>query len=121
MRSITATIAADDPDFPAQPNVSLTGFRAVDYLLDSATPLLRDLAEAHRYTHAANPCIFAVGATTDARTYLNAFGIPAIFFGATGHDLHGLDESVELQSIIDAARTLARFILKRFDGAKTLT
>ena len=36
-------------------------------------------------------------------------------FGAVAHDMHGIDESVELQSIIDAARTLARFLVIRFD------
>ena len=60
------------------------------------------------------PAIFTLGSTTDARTYLNDFGIPAVCFGAIGHNLHGIDESVELQSIVDAARTLARFLLMRF-------
>ena len=52
--------------------------------------------------------------TTDARTYLNDFGVPAVCFGAVAHDMHGIDESVELQSIVDAAQTLSRFLLNRF-------
>ena len=31
--------------------------------------------------------------------------------GPTAHDIHGIDESVELSSIVDGARTLARFIV----------
>ena len=116
VRRAIAGIAAADPDFAVQPIVTLSGFRAEGYLLDRAAPLLRDLAAAHRATHGVDPGIYAVGATTDARTYLNGFGIPAICFGATGYDLHGIDESVDLQSIVGAARTLARFILMRFDG-----
>lgn len=114
-----AGIAASDPDFPVQPVVSLSGFRATGYLLDRDAPLLRDLSAAHLETHGRDPNVYAVGATTDARTYLNGFGIPAICFGATGYDLHGIDESVDLQSIIDAARTLARFILMRFSQKST--
>jgi acetylornithine deacetylase len=39
-----------------------------------------------------------------------------VCFGAVAHDMHGIDESVELQSIVDGARTLSRFLLKRFGG-----
>ncbi|MBC7737036.1 MAG: M20/M25/M40 family metallo-hydrolase [Candidatus Saccharibacteria bacterium] len=116
VRQAIADIAAADPDFRGQPDITLSGFRAEGYLLDQTSPLLRDLAAVHRQVHDVDPVIFAVGATTDARTYVNGFGIPAVCFGATGYDLHGLDESVDLQSIVDAARTLARFILLRFDG-----
>ena len=116
VRQAIADIAAADPDFRGQPDVTLSGFRAEGYLLDQTSPLLRDLAAVHRQVHHVDPVIFAVGATTDARTYVNGFGIPAVCFGATGYDLHGLDESVDLYSIVDAARTLARFILLRFDG-----
>ena len=62
------------------------------------------------------PPAFTLGSTTDARIYLNDFNIPAVCFGAIAHDIHGIDESVELQSIVDAARTLARFLLIRFGG-----
>ncbi|MDR3472766.1 MAG: M20/M25/M40 family metallo-hydrolase [Devosia sp.] len=105
-----ATAAA----FPAPPKVTLTGFRAKGYLLDADAPLVRDLSAAHRDAHGVAPATFTIGSTTDARTYLNEFGIPAVCFGAVAHDMHGIDESVELQSIVDAARTLARFLLMRF-------
>ena len=49
-------------------------------------------------------------ATTDARLYLNDFRVPALCYGPAAHDIHGIDESVELSSIVDGARTLARFI-----------
>lgn len=114
VRTAIAAIAAADPDFPTLPSVTLTGFRAKGYLLDGQSPLVRDLSAAHLDAHGVPPDAFMVGATTDARIYLNDFGIPAVCFGAVGHDLHGIDESVELQSILDAARTLARFLLMRF-------
>jgi acetylornithine deacetylase len=100
--------------FPIAPSVTLTGFRARGYLVEKDAPLVRDLAAAHRAAHGSEPEVYALGTTTDARVYVNDFGIPAVCFGAVAHDMHGIDESVELQSIVEAARTLARFILMRF-------
>lgn len=113
VREAIAAIAAADPGFRIAPTVTLTGFRARGYLLDSKSPLVRDLAAAHRQAHGVAPPIFSLGSTTDARIYLEA-GIPAVCFGPIGHDLHGIDESVELDSIVAAARTLVRFLLWRF-------
>ena len=117
VRRVIAEFVAADGGFPVQPVVTLSGLRAKGYLLEDASPLIRDLSAAHVKAHGAPPVVHTVGSTTDARFYLNDFGIPAVCFGATGFDLHGIDESVDLQSIVDAARTLARFILLRFQGA----
>ena len=105
---------AESSAFPMQPRVTLTGFRARGYLLESDASLVRDLAAAHRCAHGTDPAVYSLGSTTDARVYLNEFGVPAVCYGAIAHNMHGIDESVELQSIIDAAKTLARFILMRF-------
>jgi acetylornithine deacetylase len=120
IRSAIEAITSVDVDFAERPVVTLTGFRAQGYLLDRDSVLSADLAAAHLDAHGASPLAFTLGSTTDARTYLNDFGIPAVCFGAVAHDMHGIDESVELQSIVDAARTLARFLLMRFlpDGAR---
>ena len=65
--------------------------------------------------------MYMLPSTTDARTYLNDFNIPALCFGATANNIHGVDVSFELQSIVDAARTLARFLLIRFGGDEVST
>jgi acetylornithine deacetylase len=52
-----------------------------------------------------------LGSTTDARFYLNQFSVPAVCYGPRAVDIHGIDERVELQSIVDGAKTLARFIV----------
>ena len=82
--------------------------------MDSDSALVRDLRAAHLDAHGELPVTFSLGSTTDARTYLNGFGVPAVCFGAIAHDMHGIDESVELASIVAAARTLSRFLLLRF-------
>jgi acetylornithine deacetylase len=118
LREIIASFAVS-AGFPIAPRVTLTGFRAKGYLLDEKSALARDLSAAHYAAHGVSPAVYSLGSTTDARVYLNDFNIPAICFGAIAHDMHGIDESVELQSIIDAARTLARFILMRFGKNET--
>ena len=115
LRYVVAAFAACD-GFPLQPTVTLTGFRARGYLLGGNAPLIRDLARAHESAHGRAPPVVTLGSTTDARIYLEGFGIPAVCFGATAHAMHGIDECVELASITAAARTLARFILMRFSG-----
>lgn len=118
IRRAIAAIAAEDADFLVQPVVTLTGFRAKGHYIEADAPLVRDLAAAHAEAHGSAPEAFMLGSTSDARVYLRDFDIPAVCFGAVGHNLHGVDESVELQSIIDAARTLARFLLMRFGSGE---
>ena len=57
-----------------------------------------------------------MASTTDARLYLNDFDMPAICYGPTAHDIHGIDEAVDLSSIVDGARTLARFMADWYGG-----
>ncbi len=52
----------------------------------------------------------AIGATTDARYYLNQFGIPALCYGPRARNIHAIGEAVELASIVTGAKALARFI-----------
>ena len=57
-----------------------------------------------------------LGSTTDARIYLNQFGMPAIAYGPRARNIHGADEGVELDSIVAGARTLARFLVRYYAG-----
>jgi acetylornithine deacetylase len=95
-------------DHPA--TIRPSGFRAKGYALPDDDPLVTRLAEAHEAAHGARPETIAMASTTDARLYLNDFHVPALCYGPTAHDIHGIDESVELSSIVAGAKTLARFI-----------
>jgi acetylornithine deacetylase len=107
----TAIEAIGDPwlrDHP--PTIRPSGFRAKGYALSETHPLATRLAKAHEQAHGTKPNAKAMASTTDARLYINDFDAPAICYGPAARDIHGIDESVELQSIVDGARTLARFI-----------
>lgn len=108
--AVTAAAAADPWLASHPPELRASGFRAEGYLLDAEHPLVTSLAAAHQHAHGAPPRTFALGSTTDARIYLNQFGVPAVAYGPTVRNIHGADEAVELASIVAGARTLARFL-----------
>lgn len=116
-----AEVAKRDGGFPGEPRITLSGFRAVGYHLDPGHQLVRDLAAAHRHAHGVEPTAFSLGSTTDARTYINDFGVPALCYGPLAEDIHGVDESVDLDSVVAGARTLARFIAEWYRPGSVLT
>ena len=88
------------------------GFRAEGYALDAGHDLVESLVAAHRRdARRAAGLRTALGSTTDARFYLNQFAVPAVCYGPRAVDIHGIDEHVELQSIVDGAKTLVRFLV----------
>jgi acetylornithine deacetylase len=122
VRAEIEDLVASDPAFAGPPVVRSSGLRARGYYQDPDVPLVRDLAAAHRDAHGVEPRLFSLGSTTDARTYVNDFGIPAACYGTRSHNIHGVDESVDLDSLVEGARTVGRFLLARFgadgDGAE---
>lgn len=112
VRAAVLAAAAGDrwlADHP--PAVRPSGFRAEGYLIDDDHPLVSALAAAHASAHGGvPPRRFVLGSTTDARYYLNQFGVPAVAYGPRARNIHAVDEAVELASIVSGARTMARFI-----------
>ena len=108
--AVAAAAAADPWLAEHPPQVRATGFRAEGYLLDSGHPLVAAVASAHEAAHGAPPREFVLGSTTDARIYLNQYGVPALAYGPRARNIHATDEAVELDSIVAGARTLARFL-----------
>jgi acetylornithine deacetylase len=98
------------------PRLRFNGFRADGYALDPSHELVRELSAAHVDVLGEPPVVQDGTATTDARYYLNQFGVPALCYGPRVRNIHGIDEAVELESIVTGARVLAR-LLARFYGA----
>ncbi len=114
VRGVVADLAAADGGFPSPPRVSSGGLRARGYHLDPGHLLVGALAAAHRHAHGSTPRTFSLGSTTDARFYINDFGVPAVCYGPAAANIHGVDESVDLRSVVAGARVLARFIAEWF-------
>lgn len=110
--------SADDPwliEHP--PRYRFSGYRAERYAQDPAHPLVQRFVRAHEAAHGSTPPSIAIGSTTDARYYVNQFGIPALAYGPRVRNIHGVDEAVEVSSIVDGARTLVRFLLDHYGEA----
>jgi acetylornithine deacetylase len=106
---ITSVVTKAVPD-DINVSFSTEGFRAQGYLLDPASPLVDMMQAAHAATHGPVPATRVGGSTTDARFYLNQAGVPALCYGPVARHIHGVDESVNLASIVAGAKTLAHFI-----------
>jgi acetylornithine deacetylase len=98
------------------PTLRFNGFRAEGYELAEDHELVRELSAAHADVLGSPPPVADGTATTDARFYLNQFGVPAICYGPRVRNIHGIDEAVELASIETAARVIARFIARYYGG-----
>ena len=96
------------------PRLRPAGFRAEGYLLAGDHPLANAMADAHASAHGGPPGRTVTGGTTDARYYLNRFGVPALAYGPAARNIHAAEEAVELASIVRGAQTLARFIAAFF-------
>lgn len=112
--AIMTAAAADSWLADHPPLIRESGFRAEGFLLDRDHPLAVALARAHAAAHGEAPRLVTLGATMDARYYINQFGRPALAYGPVARNIHAADEAVELASIERGARTLARFIADYF-------
>jgi acetylornithine deacetylase len=100
-------------------SVRYAGFQAEGFVLDRAEPLLSELAAAHAQVMNGDPEWFASGATTDARSF-NLYGsIPATCYGPEAQNIHGIDESVSLDSTLRVAQVLALFVTRWCGVEKT--
>jgi acetylornithine deacetylase len=99
------------------PVLTMSGYRAERYLQDPQGEIVTTLADAHNEVHGAPPELVTIGSTTDARFYLNQFGMPAVAYGPRTRNMHGTDEAVELSSIVDCSRTIARFLQRWYGGS----
>ena len=101
------------------PVLRLSGYRAERYPQDPGDPFVRSLAAAHETVHGQEPAAVAIGSTTDARYYVNQLGMPTVAYGPRTRNIHGVDEAVELASIVDGARTLTRFLPDWLSGGRS--
>jgi acetylornithine deacetylase len=73
-------------------------------------PLAVAVADAHERVNGSRPRAVVLGSTSDARYYCNQFAVPALCYGPRARNIHGVDEAVELASIVAGARVLARLL-----------
>jgi acetylornithine deacetylase len=108
LRSLVAGLAARDPEFTA--TVRGLGSRPA-YEISPDAPIVQLVRDAIRKTIGSSAAEYLVGmaAWTDT-ALLAAAGIPGIVFGPSGRGLHGKEEYVELDSVIQCGDILLEAI-----------
>jgi acetylornithine deacetylase len=105
---VEATVAA--VDLPHRVEVLYDGFQCEGYELSADAPLIGALGDVVERVRGVRPPLFASTATTDARTFQLYGGTPAVCFGPTAENEHGVDERVHLPSVIETAQAIALFV-----------
>lgn len=96
------------------PQVEFFGWHAEPWIQDERDPFVQGFARCVREVRRGDdppPVLAGITAGLDTR-FAGLYGAPALAWGPKGAGLHGADEYVELDSMIEVARTLAIFALR---------
>ena len=88
------------------PRVRYDGFTCAGAEIAADHALVTTLSASYARFEGAVPELVPTTATTEARLFLHE-GIPSVCFGAWAENVHGVDERVNIPSMISAARVLA--------------
>jgi acetylornithine deacetylase len=92
--------------------VSYHGFQAEGLVVDLQQPALQALMQAHRDITGRPATARASTATTDVR-FFHLYGqIPCTCYGPRGANIHGVDEWVSIESMLQVTAVLALFIAR---------
>jgi len=108
--ALTRALHGDPALAGVSAELAWTGFQAEGCDIDPAHPLMTMLADSHRAVRGDEPRHVALTCTTDARFFALYGDTPATCYGPEATRIHGIDESVSLDSVRDVTRVLALFI-----------
>jgi acetylornithine deacetylase len=106
-----AKVAAADPwlrDHP--PAVEWFGWQADPWRQDAADPFIQTLGRVVADVAGEVPPMVSATAGLDAR-FCGSFGIPAACIGARGASMHGADEYVVVDSVIETVKIIAATVV----------
>jgi acetylornithine deacetylase len=88
------------------PEVEWFGWRAEPWQQDAAHPFVRTLLEATTTVHGRPAEVIGKAAAMDTR-FASYFGTAAASYGVEGNNIHGVDEYVEIDSVVRCAQVIA--------------
>lgn len=105
--------AESDPKLAGvQYRIRYAGLQSEGCVIERAQPLMEVLAQSHERVMAAEPRYLASTATTDVRVFHVYGDTPATCYGPESTHIHGIDESVSLESVRQVTRVLALFMAR---------
>jgi acetylornithine deacetylase len=97
------------------PRIAYFGWHTEPWIQDERDPFVQSfaqcVADVRRAIDGPPPILAGITAGLDTR-FAAHYGVPALAWGPKGACLHGADEYVELDSVIEVARTLAIFAMR---------
>jgi len=109
--AVIAQAAAEDDwlrEFP--PTVSFYGFRSDGHIASVQQPALQTLGNCHRALRGEFPQEYISTCTTDLRAFHHFGRSQNTCFGPIARSIHGVDESVNIDSVIHTAKVYALFL-----------
>lgn len=104
------TIAARPDLFPEPPEV----VRPIRWLPGSSISpdeaLVKELSECAAAVTGQAPVVAGIEGPCDMYVFHQAYGIPAVLWGAKGSNTHLADEYVEIESVVESAKALLLFV-----------
>jgi acetylornithine deacetylase len=112
VRRTIADAASMDPWLCGHPpEIQFIGVQA-EGCYDTSTPeMLHVLGAAHRDVWGHELVTRQIQGFTDTRHYL-AYGIPAVCYGPMGANAHGVDEYLQLDTLVPTAQATALFVMR---------
>jgi len=105
------SVAAAAPQlFPVRPQVEFPVRWLPGSFILKSEPLVRELADCAAKVLGKEPLIQGIEGPCDMYVFHQAFGIPAVLWGARGGNTHAADEYLEIDSVVRAAQTLLTFV-----------
>lgn len=92
--------------------VEYRGFQAEGLLVDMNQPMVHLLQQCHHDVAGSRAPLLASTGTTDARFFHLYAGIPATCYGPQAGNIHGIDEWVSIDSLMEVAQVYALFIAR---------
>ena len=108
--TVKSALQSDPALAGVRAHVEWQGFQAEGCEMDPAHPMMTLLADVHREVSGTEIAHLAATATSDARFFQLYGDTPATCYGPVADAIHGIDESVELASMMQVATVLAVFI-----------
>ena len=109
---IAAAARRDDWLRTNPPGVEFYGFRSEGHSLSVETPMLDVLDGCHTDLVGSSPERYIATCTTDLRAFFGYGRGRGVCYGPVAENIHGANERVRLDSIVDTARTYALFLAR---------
>jgi acetylornithine deacetylase len=107
---VAATAAADPWLREHPPTVEWFGWQADPWRQEADHPFVATLAQAAQQVTGERPPFVASTAGLDTR-FASSLGVAAACIGARGANMHGIDEYVEVESVIETVKIIAATII----------